>query len=157
SIGPVLATRLVRVPPFVRGLTLRDFLVPIRLGERAAKWQRHFLMVTTGALLIVLDPPVSFSVPANFDVPVTLERFSVLFDSALRGFRRRLAAVVVVMIRGSSGLPVFGLQAPPDDYRAGFERLLSVRGGWMTLRATGGSLSGFFVAAGLVGRLGKLL
>ena len=50
----MIATRLSRVPPFERGLTLGDFLVPIRLGERAATWQRNLLMVLVGTALMVV-------------------------------------------------------------------------------------------------------
>ena len=46
--------RLRRVPPFELGLTLGDFLIPIRLGERAAIWQRNLLLIVGGALLITL-------------------------------------------------------------------------------------------------------
>ena len=56
----MIATRLSRVPPFERGLTLGDFLVPIRLGERAAIWQRNLLMVLVGTALMVVGAYVSF-------------------------------------------------------------------------------------------------
>ena len=83
SITIVIATRLSRVPPFERGLTLGDFLVPIRLGERAAIWQRNLLMVLVGTGLLVLGAYISFDlpsfaigdiyVPANPYVPVSLQ------------------------------------------------------------------------------------
>jgi biotin transport system substrate-specific component len=151
----VLATRLVRVPPFERGLTLGDFLVPIRLGERAASWQRHLLMVATGTLLIVLGARLSFYLPPNFDVPVSLQTFSVLFGSALLGFRRGLAAVGLYLVLGIVGLPVFALDAQTDLYRSGLGTIISLQGG-IVLGTTGGYLIGFLVAAGLVGRLAEL-
>ncbi len=99
--GSVTAIRLRRVPPFERGLTLGDFLIPIRLGERAAIWQRNLLLIVAGALLITLGAYVSFNVPAfaigdvyvpaNPYVPFTLQTFGVLFAGALLGARRGVA------------------------------------------------------------------
>lgn len=150
------ATRWVRVPPFERGLTLGDFLVPIRVGERAASWQRHLLMVTIGALLIVIGARISFYLPPNFLVPVTLQTFGVLFSGALLGFRRGLASVVLYLLLGIIGLPVFALNAQTGQYASGLETIINVSGGTVTLGATGGYLIGFLVAAGLVGRLAEL-
>jgi biotin transporter BioY len=85
-----------------RGLTLGDFLIPIRLGERAASWQRDLLLVISGALLITAGAYVSFQVPAialgnayvpvNPYVPFSLQTFGVLFTGALLGYRRGIDA-----------------------------------------------------------------
>jgi biotin transport system substrate-specific component len=152
----VVATRLVRVPPFERGLTLGDFLVPIRVGERAASWQRHVLMIAVGTLLIVLGARISFYVPPNFDVPVSLQTFGVLFGSALLGFRRALLSVGLYLLIGIIGLPVFALDAQTGLYRSGLGTIVSIGGGQSGLAPTGGYLIGFLVAAGLVGRLAEL-
>jgi biotin transport system substrate-specific component len=152
----VVATRFVRVPPFERGLTLGDFLVPIRVGERAASWQRHVLMVAVGTMLIVIGARISFYVPPNFDVPVTLQTFGVLFGSALLGFRRALLSVSLYLLLGIIGLPVFALDAQTGLYRSGLGTILSIGGGQFALAPTGGYLVGFLVAAGLVGRLAEL-
>jgi hypothetical protein len=84
----VIATRLSRVPPFERGLTLGDFLVPIRFGERAAIWQRNLLMVLVGTGFMILGAYISFDlpsfaigdiyVPANPYVPVSLQTLTAL-------------------------------------------------------------------------------
>ena len=63
-MGTVTAIQLRRVPTLELGLTLGDFLIPIRLGERAAIWQRNLLLIVGGALLITLGAYVSFNVPA---------------------------------------------------------------------------------------------
>src|SRR4029079_18084585 len=97
--APVLAQRFVRVPPFERGLTLGDFLVPIRLGERAASWQRHLLMITAAVVLITLTAQVVIYLPNN-PVPITGQTFGVLFSSALLGFRRSLIALAVYLLLG---------------------------------------------------------
>jgi biotin transport system substrate-specific component len=113
-------------------------------------------MVAVGTLLIVLGARISFYVPPNFDVPVTLQTFSVLFGSALLGFRRALAAVGLYLLLGIVGLPVFALDAQTGAYRSGLDTIISLQGGPIALGATGGYLLGFLVAAGLVGRLAEL-
>lgn len=144
------------MPPFERGLTLGDFLVPIRLGERAAAWQRHLLMVVIGTLLIIIGARISFYVPPNFDVPVSLQTFGVLFGGALLGFRRALVAVLLYLLLGIVGLPVFALDAQSGLYRSGLDTIIRVGGGQVALAPTGGYILGFLVAAGLVGRLAEL-
>ena len=110
SITDVIATRLSRVPPFERGLTLGDFLVPIRLGERAAIWQRNLLMVLVGTGLMILGAYISFDlpsfaigdiyVPANPYVPVSLQTLSALVVGATLGFRRGVSATTAVPAAG---------------------------------------------------------
>ena len=50
-MGTVTAIQLRRVPALELGLTLGDFLIPIRLGERAAIWQRNLLLLV-GAMAV---------------------------------------------------------------------------------------------------------
>jgi biotin transport system substrate-specific component len=152
----VIATRWARVPPFERGITLGDFLVPIRLGERAASWQRHLLMITAGALLIVLGARISFYLPGNPLVPVTLQTFGVLFGGALLGFRRGAAAVLLYLLLGIVGLPVFAYDQATDTFRSGLSTIVGASEGQIVLGTTGGYLVGFLVAAALVGRLAEL-
>lgn len=152
----MIATRLARVPPFERGLTLGDFLVPIRLGERAAAWQRNLLMIAVGALLIFLGARLSFYLPTDPFVPVSLQTFGVLFGGALLGFRRALAAVGLYLLLGVAGLPVFAWDNASENYRAGLSTIATVSDGALVLGTTGGYLVGFLVAGGLVGRLAEL-
>ncbi len=151
----MIATRWTRVPPFERGITLGDFLVPIRLGERAASWQRHALMIAVGTLLIILGARISFYLPGNPLVPVTLQTFGVLFGGALLGFRRALMAVLLYLLLGIVGLPVFALDSQTGLYRSGLETIVRTSGGF-ALAPTGGYLVGFMFAGGLVGRLAEL-
>jgi biotin transport system substrate-specific component len=143
------------VPPFERGLTLGDFLVPIRVGERASSWQRHLLMITVGTLLIIIGARISFYLPGNPFVPVTLQTFGVLFGAALLGFRRSLLAVGLYLLLGIVGLPVFALDASTGAYRSGLSTIVEI-GPTLALGSTGGYLIGFLVAGGFVGRLAEL-
>lgn len=151
----IATSRLVRVPPFERGLTLGDFLVPIRLGERASSRQRDVVMVAVGTMLIVLCARLGFFLPDN-PVPVTLQTFGVLFGSALLGFRRGLISVVLYLLLGAVGLPVFAFNAQTGSYASGLGTIAGLHEGRVVLGATGGYLVGFLVAAGLVGRLAEL-
>jgi biotin transport system substrate-specific component len=152
----VIATRLARVPPFERGLTLGDFLVPIRLGERAAAWQRNLVMIALGTGLIFLGARISFYLPGLPLVPVTLQTFGVLFGAALLGYRRALAAVGLYLLLGAVGLPVFAFDNNTQTYRAGLDTIFAVRNGALVLGVTGGYLVGFLLAGGVVGRLAEL-
>ncbi|CAN5605153.1 MAG: biotin transporter BioY [Chloroflexi bacterium] len=152
----IATPRLVRVPPFERGITLGDFLVPIRVGERATSRQRHLLMIGIGVLLIFVGARLSFYLPDNPFVPVSLQTFGVLFGSALLGFRRAILAVAVYLVLGVVGLPVFAYDATTDAYRSGLATIVTVQQGDIILGGTGGYLLGFLAAAALVGRLAEL-
>lgn len=112
-------------------------------------------MIALGALLIVVGARISFFLPGYPVVPVTLQTFGVLFGSALLGFRRALAAVVLYLILGIAGLPVFALNAETGTYASGLDTIVRASGG-LGLAPTGGYLIGFVLAAGLVGRLAEL-
>ena len=132
--------RLDRTTAEERGLTIADFLVPIRVGERVNARVRDVVLVIAGALLIYLTARVSIPVPGS-PVPITGQTFGVLLVGGALGFRRGFAAVGLYVLLGVVGLPFFA------EGKGG----LSVIWG-----ATGGYLIGFVVAGALVGRLAEL-
>jgi biotin transport system substrate-specific component len=144
-----IATRLARVPPFERGLTLGDFLVPIRLGERASAWQRHLLMIAAGVVIIAASAQVVIPLP-DTPVPITGQTFGVLFSAALLGFRRSLLTVGLYLLIGFVGLPVFA------GWSSGLGKVATFADGVIAVAPSGGYLLGFLLAAGLVGRLAEL-
>jgi biotin transport system substrate-specific component len=152
----VTVTRWTRVPPFERGITLGDFLVPMRLGERASSWQRDIVMMLMGTLLIILGARISFYLPGNAIVPVTLQTFGVLFGGALLGFRRGLGSVLLYLLIGAVGVPVFAFSAQTGAYASGLDTIVHFGAPGFALGATGGYLIGFLIASGLVGRLAEL-
>lgn len=113
-------------------------------------------MVSVGALLIVLCARVSFYLPGNPFVPVTLQTFGVLFVGGLLGFRRSLAAIGLYLLIGALGAPVFAFDAATQTFRSGPSTIATLRDGALVLGATGGYLVGFLLAGGLVGRLAEL-
>ena len=152
----VSSARLLRVPPVERGLTLGDFLVPIRLSERISARVRNLMLVGIGTMLIILGARISFYLPGNPVVPVTLQTFGVIFTGALLGFRRGSAAAVLYLLLGALGLPVFAWDADLGRYGAGLATIISRDEGRWVLGATGGYLVGFVLAAAVVGRLAEL-
>lgn len=132
--------RLDRSTAEERGLTIADFLVPIRLGERVNARVRDIALVVAGALLIYLTARVSFLVPGS-PVPITGQTFGVLLVGGALGFRRGLIGVGLYVVLGVIGLPFFA------EGKGG----ISVIWG-----ATGGYLVGFVLAGALVGRLAEL-
>jgi biotin transport system substrate-specific component len=132
--------RLDRTTAEDRGLTIADFFVPIRVGERLNTRVRDIALVVAGALLIYLTARISIPVP-NSPVPITGQTFGVLLVGGALGFRRGLLGVVLYVLLGVVGLPFFA------EGKGG----LTVIWG-----ATGGYLIGFVVAAAVVGRLAEL-
>ena len=150
------ATRWARVPPIERGITLGDFLVPIRIGERAAAWQRDVLMVFAGALLIFLGARIGFYLPGYPIVPVTLQTFGVLFGGALLGFRRGIFSVLLYLLLGVVGLPVFAFSSQTNTFASGLDTIVHFGAPGFALGPTGGYLMGFLFASAVVGRLAEL-
>jgi biotin transport system substrate-specific component len=130
--------RLDRTTAEERGITIGDFLVPIRVGERISSRMRHVALIVAGALLVALTARIYLPLTP---VPFTGQTFGVLLVGGALGFRRAAIALLLYVALGSIGLPVF------SEGRAGFE---VVRG------VTGGYIIGFVIAAALVGRLAEL-
>ncbi len=131
---------LTRVPATEKGLTIGDFLVPIRVGERVSPRLRHVLLVVAGAALIFLTAKLSIPIPGN-PVPITLQNFGVLVVGGALGLKRGGAAALLYVLLGVVGLPFFA------EGKGGLSVI------WA---ASGGYLVGFIVAAAVVGRLAEL-
>lgn len=131
---------LTRVPISEKGLTIADFLVPIRVGERASPRLRNVGLVLAGALLLLLSARVSFAIPGN-PVPYTMQTFGVLVVGGALGLRRGGLATLLYVGLGIVGLPFFAQGSGGLD---------------VILGATGGYLVGFVAAGALVGRLAEL-
>lgn len=131
---------LTRVPASEKGLTIADFLVPVRVGERTSPRLRDIGLVIAGALLIFLAARISFAIPGN-PVPITMQNLGVLIVGGALGLRRGGLAAFLYLAVGLVGVPFFA------EGKGGFAIILG---------ATGGYLVGFVFAAALVGRLAEL-
>ena len=132
--------RIDRLPAQERGVTIGDFLVPIRVSERMHARARHLALVLIGTALIAICARIAIFVPDN-PVPYTLQTFGVLLSAGALGFRRGVAATLLYVVLGAIGLPVYA------DGQHGIEILLGARGGYHI---------GFIVASAIVGRLAEL-
>jgi len=84
----MLATRhMNRLPAAERGITIGDFLVPIRVGERMSARLRHIALVCVGAAFIALTANVTIWLPNN-PVPITGQTLAVLLVGGALGLRR---------------------------------------------------------------------
>ena len=140
--------RLQRVPAAERGITIADFLVPIRLSERIGVRVRHLTLVVAGALLIALTANLYIHLPGN-PVPITGQTFSVLLVGGALGFRRGIAATTLYVVLGF-WFPVYA------ERGQGVETILGFGEGGIVLGATGGYIIGFVLAGAIVGRLAEL-
>jgi biotin transport system substrate-specific component len=131
---------LTRLPIEERGITIADFLVPIRVGERMGTRLRHIALIAIGALFIFLTAKIAIPVPGS-PVPITGQTFGVLLVGGALGFRRGAASIAVYILIGLVGLPFFA------EGKGGVSVILG---------ATGGYLVGFLVAGSVVGRLAEL-
>ena len=132
--------RLDRLPVQERGITIADFLVPIRVSERIGVRVRHLALILAGTLLITLAAQVRFYIPGD-PVPVTGQTFGVLLAGGALGFRRGIASTTLYLLFGLVGLPVFA------GGRSGLDVVTGV---------TGGYIVGFILASAIVGRLAEL-
>jgi len=140
--------RLQRLPHDERGVTIGDFLVPIRVWEPIGVRARHIALIIVGALFIALTANLYIKLPDN-PVPITGQTFSVLLVGGALGFRRGLMATALYLILGF-WLPVYA------EHASGVETILGIENGQVVLGASGGYLLGFVIAAALVGRLAEL-
>lgn len=136
----ITVPRLDRLPAHERGITIADFLVPIRLSEGIGVRVRHLALILAGALLIAVSAQVRFYIP-NDPIPVTGQTFAVLLAGGALGFRRGIASTALYLLLGLVGLPVFA------GGRNGVEVVMGVSGGYIV---------GFILAAAIVGRLAEL-
>ena len=130
--------RLDRTTAEERGITLADFLVPIRVGERTPTRLRHIALIVVGTAFVAITAQI---VIPTTPVPFTAQTFGVLTVGAALGFRRGALALLLYLAVGAAGLSVFA------EGSSGVAKILG---------ATGGYLIGFTVAAAIVGRLAEL-
>ena len=118
-------------------LTLTDYIWP-----RVGIWQRDALrdvvLVVGAAILLALTAQIRIPLP-NTPIPITGQTFGVLLAGACLGSNRGVAAALVYVVAGGSGIPVFA------NWGHGLPWNL----------ASGGYIIGFLPAAYLVGWLAE--
>ena len=145
----MLAThQLNRLPAAERGITIGDFLVPIRIGERMSARFRHLALICVGAAFIALTANVTFYLP-NTPVPVTGQTLSVLLVGGALGLRRGAMSVALYLLLGLF-LPIYA------GHAHGLSTIFSFGSTGLVMGAPGGYLIGFLFAAALVGWLAEM-
>lgn len=155
--------RLNRLPAGERGITIADFLVPVRIGEPLSARVRHVVLVVLGALFVALTAQLELvqkgqAIPlisdfrlqlASTPVPITGQTFGVLLVGGALGLRRGAAAVLLYLALGLV-LPFY------SGGGSGLEHFARQDAGHWVIGATGGYLLAFPFAAALVGWLAEL-
>ena len=143
--------RMNRLPAAERGITIGDFLVPIRLGETLSARVRHAVLILVGALFVALTAQITIRLPiGETPIPITGQTFGVLLVGGALGLRRGAMALLLYLVMGLL-LPVY---APGGA--SGAARFVTQDGGQWVLGATGGYLLGFVFAAAIVGWLAEM-
>jgi biotin transport system substrate-specific component len=119
--------------------TLATAVLPAAERTGSGTWLRAGALVIVGAALTAGAAQVSFKVPWT-EVPYTLQTAAVLLVGTALGWRAGAASMLLYVLVGVAGAPVFSAGSH------GIEQLLG---------ATGGYLFGFILAAALVGRLAE--
>jgi len=101
-------------------------------------WAKQAAIVVGASFFVALCARVTLPLPFT-PVPLTLQNFAVLLVGLTLGARRGFAALVLYLIEGASGLPVFNPTGP-----GGIAQLLG---------PTGGYLMAYPLVAGLAGWL----
>ena len=145
----MLATRsLNRLPATERGVTIGDFLVPIRIGERMSARLRHIALIVVGAGFVALTANVTVWLPNN-PVPITGQTLSVLMVGGALGLKRGVLSILLYLALGFF-LPVYA------GHGQGIQTILGIGQGGLVMGARGGYLIGFLLAAAIVGWLAEL-
>jgi len=140
-------THLNRLPATERGITIGDFLIPIRLGERLSARIRHIALICVGAVFISLTANVAISLPGN-PIPITGQTLSVLVVGGALGLRRGALSVALYLMLGLF-LPVYAGQ------QHGLGTIIGLNSAGVAMGARGGYLVSFLFAAALVGWLAE--
>jgi biotin transport system substrate-specific component len=114
-------------------MTTSSTTLASRIWQVTGSWKKQALLVVLGSLFIAICAQISIDLPL---VPMTMQTFAVLAVGAAFGLRLGAATVVLYIVEGTLGLPVFqGFAAGPA----------------VLMGPTGGYLIGFVLAAALVG------
>lgn len=98
--------------------------------------------IVAANLLVVLSAHIAIPLPWT-PVPITGQTFGVLLVATLLGARRGAIALILYLLEGSAGLPVFAPYAP-----AGPGRLLGPTAGYLLSYPVAAFVAGWFVERG---------
>jgi biotin transport system substrate-specific component len=110
--------------------------------DRAHDGVRQVVIVVGASLFVALCARVTLPLPFT-PVPLTLQNFGVLLVGLLLGTRRGFAALVLYLVEGMSGLPVFNPAGP-----GGLAQLVGPTGGFLLAYPFVAAIAGWVMESG---------
>ena len=94
-------------------------------GSRSLYWAEQSAIVVSASLFVALCARVTVPLPFT-PVALTLQNFGVLLVGLTLGSRRGFAALLLYLVEGASGMPVFNPAGP-----GGVAQLMGATGGFL--------------------------
>jgi biotin transport system substrate-specific component len=112
--------------------------------DRAIEASRQVALVVGASLFVALCAHVTVSLMPLTPVPLTVQNFAVLLVGLLLGSRRGFAALVLYLIEGMAGLPMFNPTGP-----GGVAQLFGITGGFLLVYPFVAFLAGYIFERGV--------
>src|SRR5438445_2323416 len=110
--------------------------------DRALEWALQVALVVGASLFVALCARVTLPLPFT-PVPLTLQNFGVLLIGLTLGSRRGFAALVLYLVEGALGMPVFN----PAGH-GGVAQLFGLTGGYLLAYPFVAALAGWIMERG---------
>lgn len=94
--------------------------------ERTVEVLRQVVLIVSASLFVAVCAHITVPLMPLTPVPLTVQNFAVLLVGLLLGSRRGFAALILYLVEGMSGLPVFNPTGP-----GGVAQLFGVTGGFL--------------------------
>jgi biotin transport system substrate-specific component len=114
--------------------------------DRALDTAKQVAMVIGASLFVALCARVSVPLPFT-PVPLTMQNLAVLLVGLALGSRRGFAALVLYLVEGASGMPVFSPVVSPAG-AGGLGQLFGVTGGFLLAYPFVAALAGWIFERG---------
>jgi biotin transport system substrate-specific component len=128
--------------------------------EGVSEISRQFALVVGASLFVALCARVTIPLTPLTPVPLTAQNLGVLLVGLLLGSRRGFAALILYLVEGMAGLPVFNSTGP-----GGMAQLFGVTGGFLLIYPLVAFLAGYafergaktFLRAAVAGVLAEIV
>lgn len=111
--------------------------------RRALEASRQVALVVGASLFVALCAHITIPLMPLTPVPLTLQNFAVLLVGLLLGSRRGFAALMLYLLEGTAGLPVFNPTGP-----GGIAQLFGPTGGFLIVYPLVAFVTGFVFERG---------
>ena len=139
----------------------RTAIVAVKAQQgRALDAPRHLALIVGATLFVALCAHITIPLVPLTPVPLTVQNFAVLVVGLLLGSRRAFAAMMLYLVEGMAGLPVFSPIGP-----GGVAQLFGPTGGFLLAYPFAAFVAGYvferrvgsFARAALSGLLAEIL